>query len=161
MNIRTRWKTQIADIVLGGLILVIALWFFLDAQSLATGPGLFPRFILGLLTLTGAGILAVAILSGLRGRADPPAPIAWARGIGVPALILIAAGAALYALGFYVASPLLIIAIYLWHCHVSNGAIRLGRDPGVAVALAVGATLVMYLVFDRLIGLPVPTGALL
>ncbi|MFN3525960.1 MAG: tripartite tricarboxylate transporter TctB family protein [Paracoccus sp. (in: a-proteobacteria)] len=161
MSIRTGWRTHTADIVLGGLILGIGFWLFLEAQSLAPGPGLFPRFILALITLTGAGIMAFALLSGIRGRAEPPATIAWGRSIAVPSIILIAAGALLYAFGFYITSPLLIIAIYLWHCRVATGAVRLWRDPAVAVALALGATLALYLVFDQLIGLPAPSGALL
>ncbi|QDA36294.1 tripartite tricarboxylate transporter TctB family protein (plasmid) [Paracoccus liaowanqingii] len=161
MSIRTGWKSHAGDIVLGGVIFTIGLALFLQAQSLAPGPGLFPRFVLALMTATGAGIVALAILAGMRGRPAEAAQADWGRSVGVPAIILIAAGVLLYAIGFYLTSPLLIIAVYLWHCRVANGAVRLWRDPGVALVLAVGATLVLYLVFDRLIGLPAPTGALL
>ncbi|MFN4128825.1 MAG: tripartite tricarboxylate transporter TctB family protein [Paracoccaceae bacterium] len=161
MNIRAGWTTYIADIVLGGAIFLGSLWLFVDAQSLAAGPGLFPRFILALMIATGAGIVAAAILAGMRGQVAEVRTMAWGRSICVPGAILIAAGALLYAFGFYVTSPLLIAAVYLWHCRVSAGTVRLWRDPAVAVALAVGATLVMYLIFDQLIGLPAPSGALL
>lgn len=158
---RDGWKTHIADIALGAVILLGSLWLFLEAQALAAGPGLFPRFVLALMIVTGAGIAAAAILSGMRDQTTGPPSAAWGRSIGVPGVILIAAGTLLYAFGFYVTSPLLIVAVYLWHCRVSTGAVQLWRDPAVAVALAVGATLVMYLIFDRLIGLPAPSGALL
>ncbi|MFN3275367.1 MAG: tripartite tricarboxylate transporter TctB family protein [Paracoccus sp. (in: a-proteobacteria)] len=161
MIMREGWKTHISDIILGAVILLGSLWLFLEAQSLAAGPGLFPRFILTLMIVTGAGIVAVAILSGMRGQNAVAPSMAWGRSIGVPGAILIAAGALLYAFGFYVTSPLLIVAIYLWHCRVSAGAVRLWRDAVAALVLAAGATLVMYLVFDRLIGLPAPSGALL
>ena len=160
MSVRIGWRTNTADIVLGGVIFLIGLWLFVEVQSLASGPRLFPRFIVALMTATGAGIVAVAIISGIRGQSEAM-PVAWIRSIGIPATILILAAAVLYAFGFYVTSPLLIFTIYLWHRYVSTGAIQLWHDVGVSAALAVGATLVMYVIFDQLIGLPAPAGAFL
>ncbi|MFN3663545.1 tripartite tricarboxylate transporter TctB family protein [Yoonia sp.] len=160
MSMRTGWRTHTADIVLGVVIFFVGLWLLTEAQSLASGPRIFPRFILTLMTITGAGIVAVAIFAGVRGQSQAE-PVAWVRSIGLPAVFLIVSAIVLYAFGFYVTSPLLIFTIYLWHCHIATGAINLARDPGIAAALAVGATLVMYLIFDQLIGLPAPAGALL
>lgn len=158
---RTGWRGHVEDIVLGVVIFLFGAWLYTDALSLAPGPGMFPRFVLGLITASGLGMVLVAVMSGIRGKETDFPETDWARIIGIPAIMLIAAGVLLYAFGFYVTSPLLILTVYLWHCRVSTGTIQLWRDPGVAVALAVGATLIMYLVFDRLIGLPAPAGAFL
>ncbi|MFU8824869.1 tripartite tricarboxylate transporter TctB family protein [Yoonia sp.] len=160
MSMRTGWRANTADIVLGSVIFLIGLWLFANVQSLASGPRLFPRFIVALMAATGAGIVAVAIVSGIRGQSEAM-PVAWFRSIGIPAVILILAAIILYAFGFYVTSPLLIFTVYMWHRYVSTGAIHPRRDTGVAAALAVGATLVMYAVFNQLIGLPAPAGAFL
>lgn len=107
------------------------------------GPALFPRVIGFGLALAGLGLLAI----GVRGRVPAGrAAVAWS-GVGRLAGVLALALAVPLAypwVGFVPAVSVLSVAV----------AVALGARWWLAGAVGVGGTLLIYLLFTRLLGVP-------
>lgn len=119
------------------------------------GPGLFPLVLSAV--LGGLAVALVVVAVGRRGRpaeAPPPeAPSAGAtpRSAWWALVSLLAFYALLEPLGFLATSVLLLVVLLR--------AIARQRWP-VTLAVSVGASLSSYLLFDRLLQLPLPRGVI-
>ncbi|HET7876302.1 MAG TPA: tripartite tricarboxylate transporter TctB family protein [Methylomirabilota bacterium] len=136
----------------GGAIFATTLSFPRQPDG-APGPALFPQVLAALMVLFG-GSLVVSSVAALRaGRAaeTPPALPVGRRGV-VNALLVFAAiivfMAAAPALGFLLTTAVLLGGLMWW-----LGAPRL--RAGLA---AVGLTLFVYLIFGKLLRVPLPLG---
>jgi putative tricarboxylic transport membrane protein len=158
-------RATLACVGLGALLIVAAVLALVQALSVRSvgssfilGPGFFPLLIGILLALVGGTLLVRAGLA-LRTAADPEAAEdtaddadaprrKWVR-IGLLLVLLVAFALLLPLAGYVVSSALLF----------TGTALLLG-SPHRWRTLAVGWTLaaVVFLAFDRLIGLTLPTG---
>lgn len=153
---------RLPDLAFGAIVAAGAVVLLIEAADLPRRSGLFPRAVLWCVLVVGLGLLLTSALDILRGApGDSASGRGWRDGILVPAAILIGAGAILYAFGFYVVSPILILTVYLWHTHATVGDALSARNLRTGVTLAFVATGVMYLIFNIVIGLPAPSGALI
>lgn len=147
-------RELIASVTLGGAMLVAAVLILVDAARLPTtsdavGPGAVPLLVGVLLGAVGA---VLAIRAGLRLAGAPhgaPRPAGGAVRVGVMVLVLVVFAVLLPVLGFVLSSAALfaVTALLL-------GAPSVGR----AVAYGWGLAAIVFLVFDRLIGLALPAG---
>ena len=146
--------TVLATAVFGGLMLLAAILVVIDALNLpqtsaVVGPAAVPLPVGVLTGLVGAGLLVSAV------RALPTAPTghAWQRSAGLRVLVLtvalVAFAVLLPLLGWVVSAAALFVTAALL-----LGAPRDWRVAAYGWALAA----VVFLVFDRLIGLTLPTG---
>ncbi|MEB3371042.1 tripartite tricarboxylate transporter TctB family protein [Saccharopolyspora mangrovi] len=145
-------RTALATGLFGALMLVAAVVVVVDARRLpeqdsATGPAVMPLIVAALLAAVGFGLLVQA---GIRLRAAEPTPRSGA-GWRVVALVgaLLAFAALLPLLGYVVTATGLFV----------SAALLLGA-PRRWVLLAYGWALAaaVFFVFDRLIGLSLPSG---
>jgi putative tricarboxylic transport membrane protein len=146
--------TVLASAAFGALMLVAAVLVIADAAALpdtgaVVGPAAVPLPVGVLLGLLGIGLLVrswIALRTAVPGH--PWQPRAWPRVVGLVAALLLFA-LLLPLLGYVVSSAALFVA----------AALLLGAPRGWKV-VAYGWTLaaVVFLVFDRLIGLTLPTG---
>jgi len=146
------------DAILGGVFVVVSLLILLEARTFPTlpdqpfGPGTFPT-IIAILMLLGGGAL---ILSGLRSRAPVVALAGWIRTPGgARRMLAVPAFAIAYILlskpiGFPIVVPVLLLLMLL------NNGVR----PLVSVLTAAGASLAIWLLFGRLLMVPLPLGIL-
>jgi putative tricarboxylic transport membrane protein len=146
--------TVVASAVFGGLMLIAAVLVIVDAVRLpdtgaVVGPAAVPLPVGVLLGVVGAGLLVDSRVK--LARATPGEPWQPRAGLRVLALVaaLVAFALLLPLLGYVVcATGLFVAAAFLL------GAPRDWRAPVWGWALAA----VVFLVFDRLIGLTLPTG---
>lgn len=144
-------------LALGALVLGDVLTMDTDiSQRGPVGPKTVP-------TLVGAGLLVVAVLlaadvlRGGRGEAeggedvDLAAPGDW-RTVLLLAGVFLGNAVLLEPLGFPVSG-----ALMFWGSAYALGSCAYERDPLIAAALSV----VTYLVFDELLGIPLPGGPLM
>jgi putative tricarboxylic transport membrane protein len=147
-------RTVFASAAFGAVLLVAAVLVIVDALRLpetnaAVGPAAVPLPVGVLLGVVGAGLLVQAraqLGTAVHGTAWPPK--AALRLLGMVAA-LVAFALLLPVLGFVVTSTALFVA----------AAILLGSPhfwPTVAYGWALSA--IVFLLFDRLIGLSLPTG---
>lgn len=108
------------------------------------GPAAFPVMLAVVL-----GCFCLLLLVRPRGEADWPPREAWLRkGAAIGAMIVYAV--VLEPIGFLVASALLIAALVM----IMAGSRR------QSVLIGIGTSVALYVLFDPLLGLPLPTGAL-
>jgi len=149
---------RVHDSLIGGVLLVLALavlWHvqgFPPAPGQDFGPAVFPELIAAGLAVASAAL----IWQGLRIR-QPLAVIA--EGLRSPrhllAFAVVIASTAFYILlsdrlGFIVCSLVVLLALQ-WAC---------GVRPGMAVVVAVVATLAIHAAFYKLLKVPLPWGVL-
>ena len=144
-----------ADLVAGTGLLVFSVFYFERSFAISTGlasdrlgPAFFPRVLAVLLTL----LALVLIVRAASDRSDPSpqSPVRTGRLVAVLALT-VGWAILLPELGFLVVTPFLMAAV-IW-------VLGLHRwRPIVGVAL--GATLVLYLVFVRILNVLLPMGLL-
>ncbi|MFV0137429.1 tripartite tricarboxylate transporter TctB family protein [Streptomyces sp. HMX87] len=144
-------------LALGVLVLTDALTMDVDiTQRGPVGPRTVP-VVVGAGLLVVAALLAVDVLRGGRGEAeggedvDLSEPADW-RTVLLLAGVFLGAAVLIEPLGFPVAGALL-----FWGAAFALGSRRLDRDPLIAAVLS----LVTYLVFDHLLGVPLPGGPLM
>ncbi|MFI8949459.1 tripartite tricarboxylate transporter TctB family protein [Streptomyces sp. NPDC053750] len=144
-------------LALGVLVLTDALTMDVDiTQRGPVGPRTVPMVVgIGLLVI--AALLAVDVLRGNRGEAeggediDLSEPADW-RTVLLLAGIFLGAAALIEPAGFPVAGALL-----FWGAAFALGSRRVDRDPLIAAVLS----LITYVVFDKLLGVPLPGGPLM
>ncbi|WP_399062309.1 tripartite tricarboxylate transporter TctB family protein [Streptomyces sp. BB1-1-1] len=142
---------------LGVLVLTDALTMDVDiTQRGPVGPKTVPIAVgIGLLVI--AALLAVDVLRGGRGEAeggediDLSEPADW-RTVLLLSGIFLGAAVLIEPVGFPVAGALL-----FWGAAFALGSRRLDRDPLIAAVLS----LITYIVFDKLLGVPLPGGPLM
>jgi putative tricarboxylic transport membrane protein len=144
-------------LALGVLVLTDALTMDVDiTQRGPVGPKTVP-VVVGVGLLVIAALLAVDVLRGGRGEAeggedvDLSEPADW-RTVLLLSGIFLGAAALIEPAGFPVAGALL-----FWGAAFALGSRRLDRDPLIAAVLS----LITYVVFDKLLGVPLPGGPLM
>ncbi|MDV6290513.1 tripartite tricarboxylate transporter TctB family protein [Streptomyces sp. UP1A-1] len=144
-------------LALGVLVLTDALTMDVDiTQRGPVGPRTVPMVVgIGLLVI--AALLAVDVLRGGRGEAeggedvDLSEPADW-RTVLLLSGIFLGAAVLIEPVGFPVAGALL-----FWGAAFALGSRRVDRDPLIAAVLS----LLTYVVFDKLLGVPLPGGPLM
>lgn len=147
-------RTVFASAAFGAVLLVAAVLVIVDALRLpetnaAVGPAAVPLPVGVLLGVVGAGLLVQAraqLGTAVRGKAWPPK--AGLRLLGMVAA-LVAFALLLPVLGFVVTSTALFVA-----AAILLGAPHFWRTVAYGWALSA----IVFLLFDRLIGLSLPTG---
>ncbi|MFM9367926.1 tripartite tricarboxylate transporter TctB family protein [Streptomyces sp. Da 82-17] len=144
-------------LVLGVLVLTDALTMDVDiAQRGPVGPKTVP-VVVGIGLLVVAALLAVDVLRGGRGESetgedvDLSEPADW-RTVLLLAGVFLATAVLIDPLGFPVAGALL-----FWGAAFALGSRRFDRDP----LIAAGLSLLTYVVFNNLLGVPLPGGPLM
>ncbi|MEU1870439.1 putative tricarboxylic transport membrane protein [Streptomyces ambofaciens] len=144
-------------LALGVLVLTDALTMDVDiTQRGPVGPKTVP-VVVGIGLLVIAALLAVDVLRGGRGEAeggedvDLSEPADW-RTVLLLSGIFLGAAALIEPAGFPVAGALL-----FWGAAFALGSRRVDRDPLIAAVLS----LITYVVFDKLLGVPLPGGPLM
>jgi putative tricarboxylic transport membrane protein len=144
-------------LALGVLVLTDALTMDVDiTQRGPVGPKTVP-IVVGVGLLVIAALLAVDVLRGGRGQVetgedvDLSEPADW-RTVLLLAGVFLGAAVLIEPLGFPVAGALL-----FWGAAFALGSRRVDRDPLIAAVLS----LVTYVVFNNLLGVPLPGGPLM
>ncbi|MFE6163866.1 tripartite tricarboxylate transporter TctB family protein [Streptomyces sp. NPDC056486] len=144
-------------LALGILVLTDALTMDVEiAQRGPIGPKTVP-IVVGIGLLVVAVILAIDVLRGGRGEAeggediDLSEPADW-RTVLLLAGVFLGAAVLIEPLGFPVAGALL-----FWGAAYALGSRHLDRDP----LIAAGLSLITYVVFNNLLGVPLPGGPLM
>ncbi|WP_435853482.1 tripartite tricarboxylate transporter TctB family protein [Streptomyces olivaceus] len=144
-------------LVLGVLVLTDALTMDVDiTQRGPVGPKTVP-VVVGIGLLVVAALLAVDVLRGGRGEAeggedvDLSEPADW-RTVLLLSGIFLGAAVLIEPAGFPVAGALL-----FWGAAFALGSRRVDRDPLIAAVLS----LFTYVLFDKLLGVPLPGGPLM
>lgn len=157
-------RAAFADIGFGAIALLGVFTLIFDGADLAPRARLFPMAVLWCLAVAAALITVQGLWSFWNARGDvsatPAAPGESLVRAVAPTALIIGAGVLLVLTGFYLTAPVVILAIHSLHIRLSTGARPSRRMFATGVALALGATLFMYLIFDILIGLPAPAGTL-
>lgn len=161
---RTSWLREHSELgvcalllALGVLVLSDALTMDVDiAQRGPIGPRTVP-IVVGIGLLLIAVLLAVDVLRGGRGEAeggedvDLSEPADW-RTVLLLAGVFLGSAVLIDPLGFPLAGALL-----FWGAAYALGSRRTDRDPLIAAVLS----LVTYVVFNNLLGVPLPGGPLM
>ncbi|MFD6286964.1 tripartite tricarboxylate transporter TctB family protein [Streptomyces sp. NPDC060205] len=144
-------------LALGVLVLTDALTMDVDiTQRGPVGPKTVP-IVVGIGLLVIAALLAVDVLRGGHGEAeggedvDLSEPADW-RTVLLLAGVFLGSAVLIEPLGFPVAGALL-----FWGAAFALGSRRLDKDPLIAAVLS----LITYVVFNNLLGVPLPGGPLM
>lgn len=144
-------------LALGALVLTDALTMDVDiSQRGPIGPKTVP-IVVGIGLLVIAVMLAIDVMRGGRGEAeggediDLSEPADW-RTVLLLAGVFLATAVLIEPLGFPVAGALL-----FWGAAYALGSRHYQRDP----LIAAGISLAAFIVFDRLLGVPLPGGPLM
>jgi putative tricarboxylic transport membrane protein len=151
---------KVNDAIFGALFLLLGIVVLVHVQGFPkipgqqVGPALFP----GLIAVGFIGCGLLLIVSGVRNRAAEPwyETAEWMRsGRHFVAFFAIVAGVAAYillanAVGFLIVAPIL---LWIWF-------VTLGVRRGMAVVVALVATIVIWYAFYKLLRVPLPWGVL-
>ncbi|HET6289426.1 MAG TPA: tripartite tricarboxylate transporter TctB family protein [Amycolatopsis sp.] len=154
---RSELGVSVGLVVLGVLVLTDALSIPTDfAQRGPVGPKAVP-ILVGSLLLIVAVLLARDVLRGGKGEAEGGEDIDLAAPADLRTVLVLCgaflANAALIGLvGFPISG-----AILFWGAAYALGSRNLGRDPLIAAGLSVTT----FLIFDNLLGVPLPGGPLM
>ncbi|MFO1397065.1 MAG: tripartite tricarboxylate transporter TctB family protein [Burkholderiales bacterium] len=140
--------------LLFGLVVVVHVQAFPKIPGQQVGPALFPGLVAAALAVCGV----LLIVSGVRNRKTEPwyETADWMRsGRHGIAFVAIVGGIAAYVLlaesvGFLIVAPVL---LFIWFS-------VLGVRRGTALVVAIGATLVIWYAFYKLLRVPLPWGVL-
>ncbi|MEU6038496.1 tripartite tricarboxylate transporter TctB family protein [Actinomadura sp. NPDC047616] len=161
---RRSWLREHSELGVCVLLLAVGALTLFDALTMnveitqrgPVGPRTVP-IVVGAGLLAVAALLAVDVLRGGRGEAeggediDLSEPADW-RTVLLLAGVFLATAALIEPLGFPAAGALL-----FWGAAYALGSRRFDRDPLIAAALS----LVTYVVFNDLLGVPLPGGPLM
>lgn len=153
-------RTAFVDIAVGAaaIALLVAVVVLSERFPLPhrfqLGAAVFPRTVAALLALVGGSIALQRIVTGLRrARAAPEDHVVIESPVQIVAVLgaLVLYGTFLRYLGFLVVTPLFLLFVLR----------LLGVRPWIAVVLiAAASTAGIWIVFDRLLGVPLPNGLL-
>lgn len=161
---RWNWLQGRSELGVCALLAALGVLVLVDTASMSTdftqrgpvGPKTAPT-VIGVLLLVVAVLLARDVLRGGRGEAesgedvDLDAPSDWKTVLQLSAAFL-ANAALINIIGFPLSGMIL-----FWGCAHALGSRNTVRDPLVAAALS----LVTYVVFNNLLGVPLPGGPLM
>lgn len=161
---------MISNLILGVVTLLSSIFFYLQTTDLPERSALFPQFVLWGLAIVGALLIFQSLLAGrksvekkeLEARREARVQLTdtIAFQVLIPGGLLLLTYGLLLSVGFYPASAFLVFTIYSYHGYRIDSA-NLNRALwGRAAIFAVVITLLMYLIFTLLLGLPAPSGAL-
>ncbi|OEV03185.1 tripartite tricarboxylate transporter TctB family protein [Streptomyces oceani] len=163
----TGWRAFLhgrSELLLCGLLLAVGLLVLTDAVTMNTtfaqrgpvGPKTVP-YVVGTALLVVAALLAVDVLRGGKGEAqggedvDLDDPGDW-RTVALLVGVFLAHAALINPLGFPIAGALL-----FWGAAHILGSRSPGRDPLIAAVLSV----LTFVIFNNLLGVPLPGGPLM
>jgi putative tricarboxylic transport membrane protein len=163
MTEATSWKDR-SELGICGLLAVLGVLVLVDAIRIPTdfavrgpvGPKAVP-ILVGALLLVTAVLLAVDVLRGGRGEAeggediDLTAPSDW-RTVLLLSAAFLANAALIGVVGFPISG-----AILFWGAAYALGSRNLVRDPLIAAAMSI----VTFVLFNNLLGVPLPGGPLM
>ncbi|MEV5613400.1 tripartite tricarboxylate transporter TctB family protein [Streptomyces sp. NPDC052225] len=161
---RRSWLREHSELGVCAMLLALGVLVLTDALTMnveitqrgPVGPKTVP-VVVGVGLLVVALLLAVDVLRGGRGEAeggedvDLTEPADW-RTVLLLAGVFLGAAVLIEPIGFPVAGALL-----FWGAAYALGSRRLDRDPLIAAVLS----LLTYVVFDQLLGVPLPGGPLM
>ncbi|MDQ7727057.1 tripartite tricarboxylate transporter TctB family protein [Halomonas sp. SpR8] len=161
---------MLSNLILGVVILLSSIFFYLQAIDLPERSALFPHFILWGMAIVGVLLIFQALLEvrkkvsqeGLVSRREARAQLndILIFQVLVPGGLLLMAYGLLLSVGFYPASAFLVFTIYSYHAYRIDAA-NLNKSMWFrSIGFAIAVTLFMYLIFTLLLGLPAPSGAL-
>ncbi|MDQ7732474.1 tripartite tricarboxylate transporter TctB family protein [Halomonas sp. SpR1] len=161
---------MLSNLILGVVVLLSSIFFYLQTTDLPERSALFPQFILWGLVIVGILLIFQALLEG---RKKVSQEVSEARReergqfndilifqVAVPGGLLLVAYGLLVSVGFYPASTFLVFTIYSYHAYRIDAANLKSALWMRAIFFALVITLFMYLIFTLLLGLPAPSGAL-
>jgi putative tricarboxylic transport membrane protein len=137
---------------IGGVAILVATTRFPRQTDGSPGPALFPQVLAVLMLVCGAALAGQSLARAAAGRATPPETLG-ARGVAnalavfAAIIFFMAAGP---SLGFLVTSAIILVALMWW----------LGTPPLRAALAAVGLTIFVYVVFGKVLRVPLPLGVL-
>jgi putative tricarboxylic transport membrane protein len=155
----------------GGAAILAATLRFPHQGDGSPGPALFPQVLAVLMLLFGASLAIIAVRGSRRGPAGDasaagavapatarvtsagPAARPWARGVGNALAVFAAIVVFMVAappLGFLLTSAIILFGLTWW----------LGTPPLRAALAAAGMTLFVYVVFGKVLRVPLPLGVL-
>ncbi len=151
---------KISDAIIGAVLLLVGIVVIVHVQSFPripgqqVGPGRFPGMIAAGLAVCGM----ILMVSGWRKRATEPwtETADWMRsGRHAVAFAALVVGVALYvffaeAIGFLIVAPVLLFAWFT----------VLGVRRGLAIVVAIAATVVIWYAFYKVLRVPLPWGVL-
>lgn len=146
-------QTYVGDAVMGLILCGLGLWWLKMSWGLGLGnvhepgPGFFPAMISGALVLGGLGCAFRAWYARADGEPRP-----WMERSAVKAAALIVLLCVFFAVGGFV--PCAVLFLFAMMRFV--GQVKVVK----AAAMAVIVTLVMWLLFERLLSVQLPTGFL-
>ncbi|MGJ7456329.1 tripartite tricarboxylate transporter TctB family protein [Halomonas sp. MA07-2] len=161
---------MLSNLVLGAVLIAFSLVFSLQVTDLPSRSAMFPQFVLWGLGITGALMIVEALVKRLRtqpaGEGAAEAEQEARRRfidtllfqILVPGGLMLAAFGLLTVVGFYPASAFLVFVIYCYHDYRVDPSSLTRRVFVKAGVFALVITLLMYLIFTLLLGLPAPSG---
>ncbi|MGS2742927.1 tripartite tricarboxylate transporter TctB family protein [Halomonas sp. LS-001] len=161
---------MLSNLILGVLIFLSSLFFYLQSTDLPERSALFPHYVLWGMAIVGVLLVFQALLEGRKKVAEEELEARHeARTqlndilifqVAVPGALLLSAYGLLLSVGFYPASAFLVFTIYSYHAYRIDAA-NLNRSLWIrAIGFAAAITLFMYLIFTLLLGLPAPSGAI-
>ncbi|GHV53821.1 hypothetical protein FACS1894206_05280 [Deltaproteobacteria bacterium] len=130
--------------------IVLALLFFVESRMLTDSAAMFPRMMASAIIVLAAVMGIQAVRKSRIKVEDTREPVQVKR-ICIFLGILVCYMALVEPLGYFIATPLYIVAAYLYLRAVS---------PAAAIAIAVGFALLIYGIFVQILHLPVPMGLL-
>lgn len=154
---------MLPNLLLGAAIALFAGYFLVEAAALPSRARMFPGAILWGIALVGVLIVAQAVLNRLRedapdGSAALASALVWQ--IAIPGSILVGTYVLLTFVGFYLAVPVLLVALYLYHVHRAAPGTLVPATLVWSLGFAAITTLAMFVLFTLLLRLPAPSGAL-
>lgn len=159
-----QWLTRYSELGICVLLAMLGIFVIADAMTISTdftqrgpvGPKTFP-FVVGALLLVVAVLLAIDVLRGGRGESetgedvDLAAPSDW-RTVLLVSAVFLGNAVLIGIIGFPLSGMLL-----FWGAAYGLGSRNSVRDPLIASVLSV----ITFVVFNNLLGVPLPGGPLM
>lgn len=146
------------DVLLGSIFAVVGALIFLHAISFPNlkggypGPGLFPQLLGVLLVFAGLGIAIQATAKRVLPRALPLSDFSRREKITAALIVLAIVGYIVFVdtVGFIPITIVIMLGMML----------RTGVSWGWSIVVSVGVTVAIYILFNRILHVPLPGGVL-
>lgn len=148
-----------ADKVTGAVLFVFFLGVLFESRKMpmvyitTTGPGFLPFW----LSLILAGLSVLLLINGFRQPVSESPRITWPRGRGLFLIGVTIAGLLAYTFLIPIAGYILSTFTFLWLLVQLLGCYEWYWSSGLSLSIAIG----MYLVFQVILGVTLPTGLLI